>query len=105
MDRHIEVTIRFLTYEEGGRRTPHYTGYRPQFFCDGIDSDAEHEYPDGDVVNPGDTARAYLRFLYPPARLGKIYVGMPFAIREGSKTVAEGTVTSVIDPRFSRDAN
>jgi len=101
MNYHLEATIRFLTTEEGGRRSPTYSGYRPQFYYDGIDCDAEHEYPDAEIVNPGDTVRTHLRFLRPEVHVGKMYVGMPFKIREGSRTVGEGTVTSIVDPRFA----
>ena len=100
MAYHLEATIRFLTTEEGGRRSPMYSGYRPQFSYDGFDWDAEHEYPDTEVVNPGDTVRTYLRFFRPEAHFGKMYVGMPFKIREGSRTYGEGIVNAIIDSRF-----
>jgi translation elongation factor EF-Tu-like GTPase len=97
MVRHIEATIRFLSTAEGGRRTPVFSGYRPQFFYNDRDWDAEHEYPDAEAVHPGDTVRAYLRFFRPEAQVNRVQVGMPFAIREGAHTVAVGTVTSVLD--------
>jgi elongation factor Tu len=93
----IEAMIRFLPTAEGGRWRPVYSGYRPQFFYDDRDWDAEHEYPDTEMVNPGDTVRAYLRFFSPQAHLGRVHVGMPFAIREGSRTVGLGTVTEILD--------
>lgn len=101
MERHLEAIIRFLTTDKGGRRSPVYSGYRPQFSYNDIDWDAEHEYPDVAVVNPGDAVRTYLRFFRPEAHFGMIYVGMPFRIREGSRTVGEGTITSIVDSRFN----
>lgn len=97
MERHLEATIRFLTTEEGGRLRTIHSGYRPQFYYNGIDCDAVQEYPDVEVVNPGDTVRAHLSFLRPEVHLGKMHVGMPFKIREGARTVAEGTITAIIN--------
>lgn len=93
----IETEIYFLTNEEGGRSTPVYTGYRPQFYYNNHDWDASHIYPDVDVANPGDTVRAYLGFLSPKEHLGKVDVGMEFLIREGDRTVAKGIVTKIIE--------
>jgi len=93
----IEVEIRFLTKEEGGRSTPAFSGYRPQFYYQGRDWDARHEYPDTYTVNPGETVRAYIGFLSPQEHHGKINVGMDFKIREGSRVVAEGVVKKIIE--------
>jgi len=93
----IEAEIRFLTKEEGGRISPVFSGYRPQFYYDGRDWNAPHEYPDTYTVNPGDTVRAYLGFMSPQEHHGKIDVGMEFKIREGSRIVGEGVVTKIID--------
>ena len=93
----IEAEIYFFTAEEGGRSTPAFTGYRPQFYYNDQDWDAAHIYPDAEVVNPGETVRAYLGFLSPKEHLGKVYVGMEFLIREGVRTVGKGVITQIIE--------
>ena len=93
----IEAEIYFLTAEEGGRSTPAFTGYRPQFFYNNQDWDASHIYPDVEVANPGETVRAYLGFLSPKEHLGEVHVGMEFFIREGARTVGKGVVTRIIE--------
>jgi len=94
---HIEAKIEYLTTEAGGRSTPVFSGYRPQFYYHGMDWDAEHMYPEVDEVSPGDTVKAQLRFLSPREHLGNVVVGMPFLVREGTQTMAYGIVTSVFD--------
>ena len=93
----IEAEIYFLTPEEGGRKIPAFDDYRPQFYYNGNDWDARHIYPDVKQVNPGETVRAYLGFLSPKEHLGKVFVGMEFLIREGSRTVGKGKITKIIE--------
>lgn len=95
--RDIEAEIYFLTSEEGGRSTPVYSNYRPQFFYEDHDWDAAHIYPDVEQVNPGDTVRAFLGFMSPKEHFGKVHVGMEFLIREGGSTVGKGVITSIIE--------
>lgn len=97
VERHIEATLHFLTPDEGGRSTPVSTGYRGQFYFDGIDVDAPHEYPDVELVQPGDKVRAYFRFLRPETHLPKMYIGKEFLIREGDRVIAKGVVTGVFN--------
>ena len=93
----VEAKIYFLTTEEGGRSVPAYSNYRPQFYYNDHDWDAPHIYPDVERVNPGDTVRAYLGFLSPKEHWGKLYVGMKFLIREGSRTVGRGVITKILE--------
>jgi elongation factor Tu len=93
----IEAEITFVPTEQGGRKTPVFSGYRPQFFYDGIDSDALQEYPDVECVAPGETARALLRFYCPDLHAGRISVGMEFQVREGKQIVAHGRVTKLLN--------
>ena len=99
--RDIEATITFLPTEQGGRKTPAYWGYRPQFYYDGHDWDAAHEYPEVESAKPGDTVHAYLQFLSPEEHVGKLHVGKPFLIREGQHVVAYGVVTGILELRNS----
>jgi translation elongation factor EF-Tu-like GTPase len=97
----IEAEIRYLTTEEGGRRTGVATGYRGQFFYEGDDYDGLQYFPDlpdGAMVSLGEPVRASVRFrreMWEDVHSKRITVGMPFQIREGSKTVGHGVVTRV----------
>ena len=95
--RHIEATLYFLTSDECGRSTAVSTGYRGDFFFDNIFVCAQHEYPDVELVQPGDTVRAYLRFLRPEAHLPTMHIGKKFLIREGERAIANGVVTRVFN--------
>jgi translation elongation factor EF-Tu-like GTPase len=87
----------FLTPEEGGRRTPAFEGYRPQFYFGGHDYDAQHYYIGTDSVLPGQTVRAYLAFRSPDRLVGQLHPGLEFSIREGSRTVARGRVLQLLE--------
>jgi translation elongation factor EF-Tu-like GTPase len=92
----VEAEITFVPTEEGGRKTPALSGYRPQFYFGGFDYDADQEYPDVESVAPGQTARAYLRFLSPDYIVGQVFSGMEFQVREGARVVARGRVTKIL---------
>ena len=93
----IETEIYFLTPAEGGRSSPAFDDYRPQFYYGGHDWDARHLYPDVKQVNPGDTVKAYLGFLSPAEHVGKVHPNMTFEIREGARTVGRGIVTRILE--------
>ena len=92
----IEVEITFVPTEQGGRKSPAFSGYRPQFYYDGHDWDALHEYPDVESVSPGQTVRALLRFNRPDMHTGRVHPGMEFQIREGSRVIGHGRVTKIL---------
>jgi elongation factor Tu len=100
----IEAEIWFLSTESGGRRAPAASGYRPQFFYNSEDFDATHEYIDKEWVKPGDRVLARLTFMSPDLHFGRVYVGMPFLIREGQKTVAYGVIRQILDLEASAAA-
>jgi translation elongation factor EF-Tu-like GTPase len=95
--RDVEASIFFLSEKDGGRKKGAMTGYRPQFYYEGHDWDAEHEYPDVTMAMPGQKVRAYLRFMSPAEHFGRVYAGMPFLLREGSKIVGYGVITALLD--------
>lgn len=97
LPRDIEAQIVFLPTEHGGRKSAAITGYRGQFYYDGADWDAPHEYPDVPQVDPGEKVRAYLSFVSPAKHWGRIYVGMPFLVREGNRAIGFGAVTEIVD--------
>lgn len=89
----FEAEVYILTKEEGGRHTPFFTGYRPQFYLRTTDVTAEVTLPQGvEMVMPGDSTKMTVKLIVPVA----LEEGLRFAIREGGKTVGAGVVTKVI---------
>ena len=83
-----------LTKEEGGRHTPFFTGYRPQFYFRTTDVTGVIELPEGvEMVMPGDNVNMKVKLITPIA----IEEGLRFAIREGGRTVGAGAVTKIIE--------
>src|SRR5436190_4980293 len=81
-----------LSKEEGGRHTPFFTGYRPQFYIRTTDVTGDVKLPEGvEMVMPGDNVRMEIELITPVA----IEEGLRFAIREGGRTVGDGVITSV----------
>ena len=93
----IEAEITFLTPEEGGRKVPAFSGYRPQFCYDGHDWDARQDYVGVSEVYPGQTVTAELTFANPHYQFGKLYPGKEFLIREGPTVVGRGKVTKILN--------
>jgi translation elongation factor EF-Tu-like GTPase len=92
----IEAQITFTRTEDGGRRGPARSGYRPQFYYDGHDWDAVQDYGPVEWVFPGQTVTAYLSFLSPECHVGRLYPGKAFLLREGQRTVGQGVVTQLL---------
>lgn len=89
----FEAEVYILTKEEGGRHTPFFTGYRPQFFLMTADVTGEVTLPEGiEMVMPGDSAKMKVKLIQPVA----MEEGSRFAIREGGKTVGAGAITKII---------
>ncbi len=83
-----------LTKEEGGRHTPFFTGYKPQFYIRTTDVTGEIQLPEGvEMVMPGDNIEMTIKLIYPVA----LEPGLRFAIREGGRTVGSGVVTSITE--------
>ncbi|OGK11845.1 translation elongation factor Tu [Candidatus Roizmanbacteria bacterium RIFCSPLOWO2_01_FULL_37_12] len=89
----FEAEIYVLTKEEGGRHTPFFNGYRPQFYIRTTDVTGELNLPSGvEMVMPGDNVKISAKLIYPVA----MEEGLKFAIREGGHTVGAGVVTKII---------
>jgi elongation factor Tu len=89
----FEAEIYVLTKEEGGRHTPFFNGYRPQFYVRTTDVTGEIKLPSGvEMVMPGDTVKGTCKLIYPVA----MEDGFKFAIREGGHTVGAGVVTKIL---------
>ena len=90
----FEGEVYVLTKEEGGRHTPFFSGYRPQFYLRTTDVTGDIELPEGvEMVMPGDNATFTITLIQPIA----IEEGLRFAIREGGRTVASGVVTKILE--------
>ena len=89
----FDAEIYILTKEEGGRHTPFFKGYKPQFYVRTTDVTGEVELPkDKEMVMPGDTVNLKVKLSVPVAMEN----GMNFAIREGGRTVGAGVVTNIL---------
>ncbi|MFC1913828.1 elongation factor Tu [Chloroflexota bacterium] len=91
---HAEANVYVLTKEEGGRHTPFFNGYKPQFYIRTTDVTGSIELPEGvEMVMPGDNITMKIKLLYPVA----LEPGLRFAIREGGRTVGAGTFTKILE--------
>ena len=87
-----KAQVYVLTAEEGGRRTPFFSGYKPQFYIRTTDVTGEIQLPDGiEMVMPGDNTEMEIELIYPVA----LEENLRFAIREGGRTVGSGVFTDV----------
>ncbi|WP_406677325.1 elongation factor Tu [Moorella sp. ACPs] len=90
----FNAEVYVLTKEEGGRHTPFFNGYRPQFYFRTTDVTGVVKLPEGvEMVMPGDNIRMSIELITPIA----IEEGLRFAIREGGRTVGAGVVTGIIE--------
>jgi elongation factor Tu len=90
----VKAEVYVLSKEEGGRHTPFFNGYRPQFFVRTTDVTGSISLPEGvEMVMPGDNVEMGVELITPVA----IEEGLRFAIREGGRTVGAGVVTSIVE--------
>ncbi|MBI1249838.1 MAG: elongation factor Tu [Alphaproteobacteria bacterium] len=90
----FEAEVYILTKEEGGRHTPFFTNYRPQFYFRTTDVTGIVQLPDGvEMVMPGDNVKMAIELISPIA----MDQGLRFAIREGGRTVGSGVVAKIVD--------
>jgi len=90
----FEAEVYVLSKEEGGRHTPFFKGYRPQFYFRTTDVTGECQLPDGvEMVMPGDNIKMVVSLIAPVA----MEEGVRFAIREGGRTVGAGVVAKVVE--------
>ncbi|MCL5435446.1 MAG: elongation factor Tu [Patescibacteria group bacterium] len=91
--KEFEAEVYILTKEEGGRHTPFFTGYRPQFFIRTTDVTGEATLPTGvEMIMPGDNTKMTVKLIVPVA----MEEGLRFAVREGGKTVGAGVISKII---------
>ena len=91
---YFEGQVYILSKDEGGRHTPFFNGYKPQFYIRTTDVTGSAELPEGmEMAMPGDNVTMKIRLIYPVA----MEIGLRFAIREGGRTVGAGTVTKILE--------
>jgi len=91
---YAEGEVYILSKEEGGRHTPFFNGYKPQFYIRTTDVTGSIELPEGmEMAMPGDNVKMKIKLIYPVA----LETGLRFAIREGGKTVGAGTFSHIIE--------
>jgi elongation factor Tu len=91
---YFEGQVYILSKDEGGRHTPFFNGYKPQFYIRTTDVTGAAELPEGmEMAMPGDNVPMKIKLIYPVA----LEVGLRFAIREGGRTVGAGTVTKILE--------
>ena len=91
---HFEAEVYVLTKEEGGRHTPFFNGYKPQFYVGTLDVTGNIELPKGvEMVMPGDNIKMTIKLIYPVA----VEEAMHFAIREGGRTVGAGLISKILE--------
>ena len=89
----FKAEVYCLTKDEGGRHTPFFTGYRPQFYIRTTDVTGNIKIPEGmEMVMPGDNVQMEIELITPVA----VEEGLRFAIREGGRTVGAGAVTEIV---------
>jgi len=89
-----EAEVYVLSKEEGGRHTPFFNGYKPQFYIRTTDVTGSIKLPEGvEMVMPGDNVKMTLELIYPVA----LEKGLRFAIREGGRTVGAGTISRILE--------
>jgi len=90
----FKAEVYVLTKEEGGRHTPFFSGYRPQFYFRTTDVTGTIKLPEGvEMVMPGDNVNLEVELIAPVA----LEEGLRFAIREGGRTVGAGVVTQILE--------
>ncbi|MEE0534633.1 MAG: elongation factor Tu, partial [Akkermansia sp.] len=91
---HFIGQVYVLTKEEGGRHTPFFNGYRPQFYFRTTDVTGNIKLPEGvEMVMPGDNVNLEVQLITPIA----MEKAMRFAIREGGRTVGAGRISEILD--------
>jgi elongation factor Tu len=91
---HFEANVYVLTKEEGGRHTPFFNGYRPQFYFRTTDVTGSIDLPEGvEMVMPGDNIKMVCKLITPIA----MNENLRFAVREGGRTVGAGVVTKIVE--------
>jgi len=93
------ATVTYLTPEQGGRKTPAHTGYRPHFQIEGYDiiTSAQQTFIGKDIVMPGETVDAQVILLCPKVFFKRLFVGQSCEFCEGARLVATGKIKAILN--------
>lgn len=97
------ATLKYYTIEEGGRRTPAKSGYRPQvkFDFEEAQTSGQQVFVDKDIVYPGDTVNAEISMASPMIFKGRLSCGIAFEFLEGAKVIGTGQIIEIINPELN----
>ena len=104
MKTHIDAELFVVPESEGGRRSPFFSGYRPQFFFDGVHNGCVITIIGGNEMAGGDAGLVTLTFFQPKLQYGRLSVGDAFCIAEGARVVCRGTIKRIHVPEMIRAA-
>lgn len=90
--KNIEAKVVFLKPEEGGRKTPIFSGYRPTFLFEGNHWDAIIHFEGNEFIADGKSVNLYFSFVHPENHIGKLFPGKEFQLWDG-RIIAKGVVT------------
>jgi translation elongation factor EF-Tu-like GTPase len=93
------ATLKYYTAEEGGRRTPAKSGYRPQikFDFEEMQTSGQQTFIDKEIVYPGDTVKAEIKMLSPMIFNTRLSNGMTFQFREGARVIGIGQIIEILN--------
>jgi elongation factor Tu len=94
---HLHARIKLATTENGGRHSPIFSGYRPQFRYLERDNDVSVTLHEADSASPGECVSVNLTFFRPELQRNRLYVGAAFTLAEGARDVASGVVLEIYD--------
>jgi len=98
--------LRYLTTEEGGRKTPAKSGYRPQvkFDFDEMQTSGQQTFINKQLVNPGENVKAKIKILSPDHFANTLTEGMEFEFREGKTIIGKGKIEYIVNEKLARPA-
>lgn len=96
------ATLTYRTYEQGGRRTPAHSGYRPgvEFPFDKMQTSGQQIFIGKDIVYPGESVDAEIRIISVDYFAGKLHEGMAFEFKEGGTLIGIGKIKRIINERL-----
>lgn len=98
--------LKYLTTEQGGRKTPAHSGYRPQVKFDftEMQTSGQQTFIDKEIVYPGETVNAKIKIASPDYFAGNLTEGMKFEFREGATIIGTGQITDIINDKLDKPA-
>ena len=98
--------LKYLTTEQGGRKTPAYSGYRPQVKFDftEMQTSGQQTFIDKEIVYSGETVNAKIKIVSPDYFAGYLKEGMKFEFREGATIIGTGQITNIINDKLDKPA-